>query len=177
MSDPIVAKNYDVILTRGLQSSLESTPIEDGKLRYCTDTGRLYMDVEENSNSKRIIISEIITGYTEEELSDLLAPLPKIYLTSDTHRMYIHTTIGWVDIASINPNATAIKNEDQYVLFCGKTDDQPFYDDDLTYNSETKNFKSKNLEATGVVKVGNMKIENIIDADLGTQTVKFSFVE
>lgn len=167
---------YEPILTKGLQSSLDSTPIEDGKLRYCTDTGKLFLDQVKGDSSQRMAISSIEEGYTEEEIADIIAPLPKVYLSSDTHRMYVHTILGWIDIAAVMPNATAVKDEDQLVWFAGKTDDQPVYDESLTYNSAKKQLSSNSIKVTESAIVGDMIITDTKDED-GSHTVRFSFVD
>ena len=62
----IVPKEYNRIFTKGLQSALNNTPIEDGKLRFTTDTGRLYLDIVEGGNKSLARISAIEDVYTEE---------------------------------------------------------------------------------------------------------------
>ena len=55
----ITPKDYTQILSKGLESSLASTPIEDGKIRYCTDTGRVYLDQKSDGHESRIRLSDI----------------------------------------------------------------------------------------------------------------------
>lgn len=70
-------------LTRGLQTTLDETPIEDGKIRFAVDTGRLYIDSEHD----RIPITDVVYGLTYAEIIAQERPLPKVYLTSDSHQV------------------------------------------------------------------------------------------
>lgn len=162
------------VLTKGLQSSLASTPIEDGKLRFTTDTGRLYLDTVEGEAKSRIRISSVEDSYTEEEILALIAPLPKIYIASDTGRAYVSVGDSWIDIGPI----ILQKAEDGKELFLWmSTDDgdQPNYDIDLSYNTTTKTFKSTNIKATSSIEVGNMIITDTTNEDL-SHTINFGFI-
>ena len=64
--------DYVKVFTKGLQSALESTSIENGKLRFTVDSGRLYLD----HNTSRIAISGVVTGFTDSEIRNLSTPLP-----------------------------------------------------------------------------------------------------
>ena len=88
---------YNKILTKGPESALPNT-YEDGKLRFTTDTGRMFVD---NTN-ERIEITDFVKGLTEEEITNQFAPLvSKIYIASDTDKMmYYDTTSGWVELNS-----------------------------------------------------------------------------
>lgn len=77
--------DFDKTLSRGTQYSLDSTPIVNGKIRLTTDTKRLYFDV----NDSRFELSDFIFDYTESFiLNNIVQPLPKFYLASDTFRLY-----------------------------------------------------------------------------------------
>ena len=76
--------NYNQILTKGLKSALSSLSVSDGKLRLTTDTSELFYD----DGSNRIKISDVVTGQTENEIKSLSSPLQKLYLASDTHRLF-----------------------------------------------------------------------------------------
>ena len=79
------AKTFtDKILTKGLQSSLNNTSVENGKLRFVTDAGRLYLD---DSNSRKEI-SNVVTGMTEAQILGQLIYLPKLYMASDTLHLF-----------------------------------------------------------------------------------------
>ena len=79
-------------LTRGIQSALDKTSIEDGKLRFTTDTGRLFLD----NGLDRVEITDFVKGKTEEEIRDIIAPLPKFYFASDTKAILIYDGDDWV---------------------------------------------------------------------------------
>lgn len=109
---------FKKILTRGLQSALARTPIENGKIRFAFDTGRLFID----DNDVRIEITDFCRDYTEEGIKNIISPLPKIYLSSDTHKlmMYDASNTEWVylsgKLADIATNAStaqySIKSKD-----------------------------------------------------------------
>lgn len=83
-----MAEMYNQIFTKGLQSKLDTIEIESGKVRVATDTKRLFID----NDNERIEITDFVKGMTEEEVRATLAPLPKLYLTSDTHKLMIFTS-------------------------------------------------------------------------------------
>ncbi len=160
------------ILTKGLQSSLNTTPIVDGMLRFTTDTGRLYLDVD----SERVLISETVDLYTESQIKQILAPLPKVYVSSDTHRsfVYSYSTLEWVDLADVKLAASPSENTEKVLWFSETSDTQPEYDANLTYNTSTDTLTVPNIKTT-VTYVGNMRIRNAENAD-HSHTVTFDFV-
>lgn len=81
-------------LTRGLQTTIDETAIENGKIRFAVDTGRLYIDSEHD----RIPITDVIYGLTYAEIVALEHPLPKVYLTSDSHQVmsYDYNEEEWI---------------------------------------------------------------------------------
>lgn len=161
------------ILTKGLQSDLNSTDIEDGKLRFTTDTGRLYLDI---GTTDRVLISEYVSIYTEQQIFDLLAPLPKIYISSDTHRAYVSTGLEWIDLAAVKLSVAASANTDKPLWFSATTDEQPIYDSDLTYNTYSDTLKTPNLEVSNTAYIGNMRITNTLNQDQTSHTVLIDFV-
>ena len=90
-------------LTRGPESKLNELPVLDGKLRFTTDTGRLFMDLD----GIRLEISDFIKTYTEEEIKNIITPLPKIYLSRDTLKFFVYANNKWncIDKASHAVNA------------------------------------------------------------------------
>lgn len=84
--------NYPKFLTKGPESLLSSVPIENGKLRFCTDTVRLFFDV----NNKREELTDFVRGYTDAEILSLVSPLPKFYCSSDTNKIYYYTNRRWI---------------------------------------------------------------------------------
>ena len=83
---------YEQNLSRGLQSAINNTPIEDGKLRFAVDTARLYLDLV----NERIEFTDFVRGLTKEEIIGLTEPLPKMYLSSDTHELYFYHDEKWI---------------------------------------------------------------------------------
>lgn len=82
---------YDKKLTRGLQSTIDATYIEDGKIRFAVDTGRLFLDVKH----ERVEITDFIRGLTRDEIMNLENPLPKMYLSSDSHELLFYHAGAW----------------------------------------------------------------------------------
>ena len=78
---------FSKVLSKGLQSALARTPIENGKIRFATDTGRLFID----ENNVRIEITDFCKDYTEEGIKSIISPLPKIYISSDTNKMMFYS--------------------------------------------------------------------------------------
>ena len=169
----IVPKEYNRIFTKGLQSALNNTPIEDGKLRFTTDTGRLYLDIVEGENKSRVRISAIEDSYTEEQILSMIVALPKIYVASDTGRAYISIDGGWVDIGPVKLEEDTSTNKELVLWFSDSDSEQPAYNNKLTYNPITDTFKCTNIEVT-TIKVGQLNITDTVNED-GSHTVDFKF--
>lgn len=96
------------IMSRGYQSSIDNTPIENGKLRFAIDSARLFMDLE----NSRIEFTDFVRGLTYNEIVSLSKPLGKIYLSSDTHQIlsYDFYNEKWIVYGenSYNSNITDI---------------------------------------------------------------------
>lgn len=85
--------DYPKVLTKGYQADIDKLDLEEGKLRFAIDTARLFLDTA----TKRIEFTDIIRTMSENQILALKAPLPKVYLATDTHKMYIYTTNdGWI---------------------------------------------------------------------------------
>lgn len=164
----ITPKEYNVILTKGLQSALENKQVEDGKLRFTTDTGNLYLD----TTNGRVKISDIVQGYSEAQLAELIAPLPKIYLTSDTHRMYVFVGAAWVDLASIGLTLDSTSNSTKFIWFSSSDADNPNYDSSFAYNPHDKELSVNNV-VTQTTRVGDMIISQTEDQE--SVTIDFNF--
>lgn len=95
------------ILTRGSQSKIDSTPIEDGKLRFGIDSGRLFVD----SKNARVEITDFVKGLSYQEIISLQSPLRKLYLSTDTHQilMYNFYTEKWEIFGSADVCITNLK--------------------------------------------------------------------
>ena len=78
--------SYPTMMTRGYQSKIDETSVEDGKWRFAVDSNRLFIDVHES----RIEITDFIKGFTEEEIKAIETPLPKIYISSDTKHLFLY---------------------------------------------------------------------------------------
>lgn len=135
------AKTFtDKILTKGLQSSLNNTSVENGKLRFVTDAGRLYLD---DSNSRKEI-SNVVTGMTEAQILGQLVYLPKLYMASDTLHLFASDGVEIRDVTEIDPVET-IENANLN-LWIDASSNNPKYSSDLTFNPHTKEFKAGNFK-------------------------------
>ena len=110
----------------------------------------------------RIKISDIEDSYTEEEISEIIAPLPKLYLAKDTHRIYVFADGMWRDISEIGLSAAESVDKD-LVIWMSDKDDNAKYDAGLSYNPGTK-----------TLKVGDLNISTSTDSE-GNKVVDFSF--
>ena len=90
-------KDPEKILTKGTESALNNLPLDYGKLRFTTDTARIFLDLKD----KRIEFTDIIRNYKEAEIKKIVAPLPKLYLSSDTHKLFYYEN-GWISIGGNN---------------------------------------------------------------------------
>lgn len=83
---------YEQHLSRGLQSAIDETPIEDGAIRFAVDEARLFLDLK----NERIEFTDFIKGLTRDEVLALREPLPKMYLTADTYQFMMNLRGEWV---------------------------------------------------------------------------------
>lgn len=165
---------YNNILTKGLQSNLNSTEIEDGKLRFTIDTGRLFLDVDDSTKKERVRISDIEDSLTEAQIFAIIAPMPKIYVSSDTHRAYIGTGLEWIDLAAVNLSLADIADIELPLWFSATDAEQPSYATDLTYNTSKKKLSVPNVSVE-TMEVGGLKITDTKNEN-NTHTVEFSFI-
>lgn len=86
---------FDRVLTRAIQRVIDHTPIEDGKLRFATDTGRLFVDF---GSTTRIEIADFNKDYLESEIFRIENPTSKIYMARDTKRLYVFDD-DWVCVS------------------------------------------------------------------------------
>ena len=89
---------YPKILSKGYYSSLAGTSIEQDKLRFTLDTGQIFLDTAD----ERVEFTDFVKGLTEEQIQDTFAPLPKFYLSSDTHKLFYHDGEEWLIVAEQN---------------------------------------------------------------------------
>lgn len=81
-------------LTRGLESSLSRLSVVDGKLRFTTDTGRLFLD----NGTERVEITDFVKGLSESQIKSIVTPLPKFYYANDTNSILYHNGSSWQKI-------------------------------------------------------------------------------
>lgn len=81
-------------LTRGLESVLKNLPVNDGKLRFTTDTARLFLD----NDTTRIEITDFVKGLPEGQIRGIVTPLPKFYYAADTRRLLYYHNGEWLQV-------------------------------------------------------------------------------
>jgi len=91
----MAAESYLRILTRGNESALPST-ITDGKLRFTTDTHKLFLD----NGNERIEFTDFVKGLTTQQIKAIAAPLPKFYLSSDEGTLWFHDGTNWKSLVA-----------------------------------------------------------------------------
>ena len=73
-------------LSRGLQKTIDETEIKDGKILFAIDSARLFMDTKNG----RIEFTDVVKGLKYSEILALKSPLPKLYLSSDSHQLLLY---------------------------------------------------------------------------------------
>lgn len=151
----------DKCLTRGLQASLALTPIEDGKLRYTTDTGRCYLDFKDDEgNLKRVRITDVEFDYTEEQILALTSYKQKLYIAADTAAAFYNIGGTWQRVGGVT--LAKDSSDKNYVLWFSSEDgDQPLYNTGLTYNPSTNTISVDHIVVQSVT-VGNMTITETV---------------
>ena len=112
-----MATSFTKVLTKGVQSALARTPIENGKLRFATDTGRLFID----NNNTRVEITDFCKDYTEEGILNIVSPLPKVYIASDTFKMMVYdaTKKKWIYASGKSADTATNASTAQYGINAG----------------------------------------------------------
>ena len=150
---------------KGLDSALASAGYEEGVLLFTTDTGRLVACID----GERVEITDFVKK-TEAEILSTLAPLPKIYLSTDTLKMYYYTD-KWVEL---NPSdvASALKSDSadklsnaRTITISGGAEGNASFDGSkdiiisITVKNDSHNHSASTLpaastSAAGIVKLG-----------------------
>ena len=148
---------YTKFLTRGLESALDNTAIENGKLRFTTDTSKCFLDLNDGKTSSRVQITDLITSYTEAQIKAIAAAnvvANKLYIASDNGSVYYYKS-KWIKIGPLTFTATT-RNANYYIWFSGTGDRDPIYATTLYYNPSTKTFTVNG----GTVNAANVKGTN-----------------
>lgn len=114
---------------RGNESNLSKTEISNGNILVTIDTGRMFIDID----NKRIEISDFIKK-TESEILAILAPLPKLYLATDTRKIYYHDGENWASIEAglaDKIKATLSNTTKGYLLGVSGSGETPVYDSEV----------------------------------------------
>ena len=84
--------DFEQHLSRGKQDDIDKAPIQDGKLRFSVDQARIFMDLV----NERVEFTDFVKGLSTDEIRALTNPLPKIYLTTDTHQFMMYHAGEWI---------------------------------------------------------------------------------
>lgn len=100
------ASTYASILSKGYRASLDDLELDEGKLRFTEDTGEIFLDLED----ERIQIArDVVTDKTESQILASTTAFEKMYLASDTHRLYYpevgESTVTWNCIGEANSSS------------------------------------------------------------------------
>ena len=143
-------------LTKGTQLALDKVPINEGKIRITTDTGRMFID----TSDKRVEITDFVKGMTEEEIRDILAPLPKFYHAYDTNNILVHNGTEWV-VCNNNVNQATNASTAEYAINAGTAN----YATNagtatLATNASTANYAKNAGSATNATSATNASTAN-----------------
>ena len=81
---PEVFTGVDFGFRRGASTALYQSSIRNGTFNLCTDTGDLYIDID----NKRIAVKDIISMPTENDILSLQNPYQRIYFALDTYNLW-----------------------------------------------------------------------------------------
>lgn len=82
-----------------IEATLESTPINNGRIYVTTDTKRLYVDL----NSSRLLIDGNIYLETELQRTSIIAPLSnKLYIVKETGFSYMYINGEWKLVGGVS---------------------------------------------------------------------------
>lgn len=167
---------YEKMLSRGLKSSLSATPIEDGKLRYTTDTGECFLDFKDPTDTslKRVKISDVVFGYTEAQIKALNKYQEKLYVATDTAAMLYNTGSGWMRVGGATL-AQDFQNKNYVLWFSDPSDEQPKYNTGITFNPSTNTLSTGAVVVSKSITVGHMIITDEL-TDENDHNVDFDFV-
>lgn len=168
---------YEKMLTKGLKTSLSSTPIEDGKLRYTTDTGECFLDFKDSKDGtlKRLKISDIVFGYKEAEIKYLKTPLEnKLYLASDSAAMLYYTGSNWMRVGGATLSEDS-QNKDYVLWFSSPDSEQPMYNTGITFNPSTNTLSTGSVVVSKSITIGKLVITDELTEE-NDHNVDFDFV-
>lgn len=114
---------------------LATENIEEGKIRFCTDTNELFVDY----GNAHIEISDFIKEYTEEEILITSAPLPKIYIAKDTLNMFYYTT-EWIKLNKSSNGSSNFSDNIRFILGMFDSKNIPHISSkgDMYYNKDNR---------------------------------------
>ena len=143
---------YEQHLSRGLQEDIDNTPIIDGKLRFSVDQARIFMDLV----NERVEFTDFVKGLTSTEIVALTNPLPKIYLTSDTHQFMMYHAGEWITYGGGALDSRGQEISETYIK-------------DVKYNDEGKlvkvlgNGEEEEISSSTVITNRIATLENTVD--------------
>lgn len=80
---------------------MESKPIEDEAVYFCSDTGNIYFDSLTNGGRTKMS-NTIIILTTETQRNNILAPIPnKLYCVLQSGCLYIYNNGNWIQFGGL----------------------------------------------------------------------------
>ena len=149
--------SYEQHLSRGTQSTIDATPIEDGKIRFSVDEARLFLDL----GSERIEYTDFVKGLTQDEIFALESPLPQMYLSSDTHQFMMYHAEEWVVFGGATYDSSGQKVDETYIK------DIKYNDSGIlvkTYGNGTEEEISSSVAVANKIETLENKIEELTTA-------------
>jgi len=104
MPNPNDFSGIDFGFRRGASTALYRSSIKNGTFNVCTDTGDLYIDID----NKRIAVKDIISMPLEQDILNLVNPYQRIYFALDTYNLwrYDETNSVWKRVCQNSSTAT-----------------------------------------------------------------------
>lgn len=143
----------------GAEKNVAKTEKKNGNILITVDSGKLFIDID----GKRIEVSGI-EYKTQQEILAMEDPSRKIYISTDTYKIYYHNGLGWVCL-NLSPVNAEMKPEVKGFLIA-RTDGGSFiYDEDVYLDIESGNLKAKTFNGYTLAK-GCAK--DVVDATKAT---------
>ncbi|MCM1197249.1 MAG: hypothetical protein NC310_09320 [Roseburia sp.] len=149
----------------GAEKNIDSTEKKNGNILITVDSGKLFIDID----GKRIEIS----GIEYKPQAEILAiedPSQKIYISTDTYKIYYHNGLGWVCL-NLSPVNAEMKSELKGFLIARTENGSFIYDEDVYLDIQSGNLKAKTFNGYTLAK-GCAK--DVVDATKATALSKDS---
>ncbi len=174
---PEVFTGVDFGFRRGASTALYQSSIRNGTFNLCTDTGDLYIDID----NKRIAVKDIISMPTENDILSLQNPYQRIYFALDTYNLwrYNEANTTWkqvsehVKLADNASSATYATNAGTATADSGGNTINATYIKNASTASQTIIF-TKGDNSTFSITVPETTSQEVADARIGVDGSTYS---